>query len=202
VTLPRLDGEPVDQVANDMFRKWGIGHKGKDDGLLLLLSIEDHRSRIEVGYGLEPTITDGTAGDALRAMAPYLRAGRYGDALVEATGELGTRIAQARNATLDTAPPQPSRRRARQGPLPFEVLVGGIIVFFLLSGLMGGRRRGYAASGIGGFLPGLILGNLLGRGGDDRRRGGGGGFGGFDSGGGFGGFGGGDSGGGGASGSW
>ncbi len=203
VTIPDLAGEPVDQVANDLFRKWGIGHKGKDDGILLLLAIHDRRSRIEVGYGLEPAITDGMAGDILRSMSPYLRAGRYGDALIEGAGEMGARIAQARNVALETPPPQPQQRRPRQTPIPLGVLVGGIIVFFVLSGLMSGRR-GRAPGGMGGLLPGMILGNLMGRSWDDRG-GGGGGFGGFDSsggGGGFGGFGGGDSGGGGASGSW
>jgi uncharacterized protein len=93
VTLPSLDGQPVEDVANDMFRKWGVGKKGQDNGLLLLLSIRDRRSRLEVGYGLEPIITDGDAGDLLRAMRPYLRAERYGDALLEAVNELGTKIA-------------------------------------------------------------------------------------------------------------
>jgi uncharacterized protein len=199
VTIPDLAGEPVDQVANDLFRKWGVGHRGKDDGILLLLSIHDRRSRIEVGYGLEPAITDGMAGDILRSMSPYLRAGRYGDALMEGAGEMGARIAQARNVALETPPPQPQQRRPRQAPIPFAVLVGGIIVFFLLSALMSGRR---GPGGMGGFLMGMLLGSLMGRPWDGR---GGGGFGGFDSsggGGGFGGFGGGDSGGGGASGSW
>jgi uncharacterized protein len=68
VTVPSLDGEPVDQVANDLFRKWGIGQKGKDNGALLLLAIADRRSRLELGYGLEPAITDGLAGDVLRSM--------------------------------------------------------------------------------------------------------------------------------------
>jgi uncharacterized protein len=202
VTVPDLGGEPVDQAANDLFRKWGVGNKGKDDGILLLLSIHDRRSRLEVGYGLEPAITDGMAGDILRSMSPYLRAGRYGDALLEGAGEIGSRIAQARNVALGTPPPQPQHRRQRGTPIPFGILVGGIIVFFVLSSLMSGRR-GSSGSGVGGFLTGMILGNLMGRP-RDGRRGGGGGFGGFDSsgGGGFGGFGGGDSGGGGASGGW
>jgi uncharacterized protein len=197
VTLPSLDGEPVDQVANDLFRKWGIGKKGKDNGILLLLSIGDRRSRLELGYGVEPAITDGLAGDVLRSMAPYLRAGRYGDALLEATGAIGTRIAQTKDV-LPAAPlPRPQYRRSREPSLPFGVIAGGIIILLVLSRLMGGGRgRG---SGLGGCLTGMLLGNLMGRG---FGGGGGGGFGGFDSGGGFGGFGGGSSGGGGASGSW
>ena len=195
VTLPSLNGEPVDQVANDLFRKWGIGQKGGNNGILLLLSIGDRRSRLELGYGIEPAITDGLAGDVLRSMAPYLRAGRYGDALLEATGGIGTRIAQTKDVLPAAPAPRPQQRRSRERSLPFGVVAGGIVIFFVLSGLMRGGR-----GGMGGLLTGMLLGSLLGRGFGGR---GGGGFGGFDSGGGgFGGFGGGDSGGGGASGSW
>jgi uncharacterized protein len=188
VTVPDLDGEPVDQFANDLFRKWGVGQKGKDNGVLLLVAIGDRRSRLELGYGLEPAITDGLAGDVLRSMQPYLRAGRYGDALLEATNEIGTRISQAKNAIPAVPAPRPRERQRPQGGIPFGVIIFFVVI--LLTGLMRG--------GMGGFLTGMLLGNLMG-----GRGGGGGGFGGFDSGGGgFGGFGGGDSGGGGASGSW
>ncbi len=202
VTLPDLAGEPVDQVANDLFRRWGIGQKGKNDGVLLLLSIGDRRSRLELGYGLEPEITDGMSGDILRSMRPYLRGGRYGDALLEAGNEIGTRIARARNVSLQTPAPQPQHRRSRESGIPFGLLIVGVIVFFVLSALMrGGGRRG-GGGGMGGFLTGMLLGNLMGRGLGGGSNGGGG-FGGFDSGGGgFGGFGGGDSGGGGASSDW
>jgi uncharacterized protein len=198
VTLPSLDGEPVDQVANALFRKWGIGQKGGNNGILLLLSIGDRRSRLELGYGVEPAITDGLAGDVLRSMAPYLRAGHYGDALLEATASIGTRIAQTKDVLPAAPAPRPRQPRSRERSLPFGVVIGGIIVFFVLSSLMRGGRGG--GGGIGGLLTGMLLGNMIGRGFGGR---GGGGFGGFDSGGGgFGGFGGGDSGGGGASGSW
>jgi uncharacterized protein len=202
VTLPSLNGEPIEQVANDLFRKWGIGQKGKDNGILLLLAIQDRRSRLELGYGLEPAITDGLAGDVLRSMRPYLRDGSYGDALLEAVGGIGTRITQAKDALPDVPAPKAQHRRPQEPVLPIGVLAGGILIFFILSVLMGGGRggRGGRGSGMGGFLAGMILGNLMR--GPWNGGGGGGGFGGFGSGGGFGGFGGGDSGGGGASGSW
>ncbi|HEX8985613.1 MAG TPA: TPM domain-containing protein [Bryobacteraceae bacterium] len=201
VTLPNLDGEPVEDVANSIFRRWGVGQKGKNDGILLLLAIAEHKSRLETGYGLEPDITDGMAGDILRAMRPYLRASRYGDAMVAAAADIGTRIAHARNVSIEAPAPQPRERRSGGSGIPFGVLVGGVILFFLLSGLMRGGRGG--GGGMGGFLTGMLLGNMMGRGMGGYR--GGGGFGGFDSsggGGGFGGFGGGDSGGGGASSDW
>ena len=81
VTLPTLNGEPIEDVANDMFRKWGVGKKGKDEGLLLLLVTQDRRMRLEVGYGLEPIIPDGFAGSILRSMRPALREQRYDEAL-------------------------------------------------------------------------------------------------------------------------
>ncbi len=198
VTLPSLQGEPVEDVANALFRAWGVGRKGENNGALLLLSIGDRRSRLEVGYGLEPIITDGEAGSLLRSMAPYLRAGQYGPALLTAASEIGSRVAQAKNVALDNpAPARPRRHRESPG-LPLFVF--GAIMFILFS--LSARGRGGRSGMGGGFLPGLILGALMNRP-HSYYRGGGGGFGGYDSGGGgFGGFGGGDSGGGGASSGW
>ena len=53
VTLTTLEGEPIEDVANTIFRAWGVGHKGKNDGIMLLLAVGDRRSRLEVGYELE-----------------------------------------------------------------------------------------------------------------------------------------------------
>jgi uncharacterized protein len=197
VTVPTLDGEPIEDVANDLFRRWGIGKKGKDEGLLLLLSIQERRSRLEVGRGLEPIITDATSGTTLRAMRPSLKAGNYGEALYTAAVVLGNKIAEAKGVTVATGGYQPRQPRHAPSEIPGPVIAGLVIllVLFLMS-------RG----GGGGFLAGMLLGNILG-GGRGYRGGGGGGFGGYDSGGGgggggFGGFGGGDSGGGGASSDW
>src|SRR3954454_11004868 len=101
VTLPTLDGESVEYFANELFRTWGIGKKGTDEGLLLLLVTTDRKSRLEVGRGLEPVITDGTAGELLRQMRPALQAGDYGAALGTAARSLGQRIASAKGVTID-----------------------------------------------------------------------------------------------------
>jgi uncharacterized protein len=196
VTLPSLEGEPVEDVANALYRAWGIGQKGKNEGVLLLLSVGDRRSRLEVGYGLEPIITDGDAGSVLRAMAPELRARQYGAALVQGALEVGSRIAQAKQVTVEA--PAGVARRLRPHPAGSIVPLAlfGVIGFLVLLALAGRGRGG----GLGWLLTGMILDNVLG--GSRSYRDSGGGFGGYDSGGGFGGFGGGDSGGGGASGSW
>ncbi len=196
VTLDTLAGEPIEDVAADMFRKWGVGKKGKDEGVMLLLVTRDRRMRLEVGYGLEPVIPDGVAGSILRAMRPALREQRYGEALGEALNILGSRIAQAKGVSLDAPLPRRSRPRGQQ--IPWPMVIGGIaMLLWALGAAGGGGRRGRGGSGMD-LLLGAIVGNMIGSSGGR----GGGGFGGFDSGDSFGGFGGGSSGGGGASGSW
>jgi len=195
VLVNTLDDEPVEDVANRLYREWGIGQKGKDEGILILLAIKDRKSRAEIGYGIEPIINDGAAGGILRRIRPILQQGNYGGALLAAAEQMGTIIAQSKGVELGGPKPLRVTGRAPRGTsIPFPLILLGI--FFLLW-LMG--RGGRGGSGTG-FLTGMILGNMMGgRGGGW----GGGGFGGGGGGGGgFGGFGGGDSGGGGASGSW
>jgi uncharacterized protein len=197
VTIPSLEGEPIEDVANTIFRGWGVGQKGKNEGILLLLAIGDKRSRLEIGYGLEPILPDGLDGSILREMRPALRQQQYGEAMMAAAATLGNAIAQAKHVTLN-APLQRRIHRTPSDSIPWPVLFGGLGLLLWL--LKSGGPRGYGGGGGGGFLPGLILGGMMGRGSWGSR--GSGGFGGYDSGDGFGGFGGGDSGGGGASSDW
>jgi uncharacterized protein len=191
VTLDTLAGEPIEDVANSIYRRWGVGRKGTNEGALLLLVVGDKRTRLEVGYGLEPFLPDGFSGSILREMRPALRQGLYGEALLAAAQTIGVRVASAKGVELNAAP---ARRHAtrREQHIPWWVVLGGIAVLFWLLSAGG--------SGPGGLLAGMLLGNMMGRGMGSGR--GGGGFGGYDSGDSFGGFGGGDSGGGGASSDW
>ncbi len=197
VTIPTLDGDPIEDVANSLFRRWGIGQKGKNEGVLLLFAVRDRKMRMEVGYGLEPILPDGASGDILRSMRPALRAGEYGPAMLEAGHQLGARIAQSKGIQLDTSLPS---RRQPQGEDVQSIL--GLIFPFLLIFLLiwivnrSNRQRRYYGGRGGGVYP---IGFPMGGGWSGS---GGGGFGGYDSGDGFGGFGGGDSGGGGASSDW
>ena len=213
VTVDTLEDEPVEDVANRLYHEWGIGKKGTDEGLLLLLAIKDHKQRAEVGFGLEPVITDGYAGGVLRGIRPILRQGNYSGALLAAVEQFGSRIGESKGVAVGNRPMQPSRYRDTESfPNPILLIVGIFVVIFIVRMFLGGGRGGYGGGGgFGGFLTGMLLGNLMGRG---RGGWGGGGFGGYDGGGGggwgggggggggFGGFGGGDSGGGGASGDW
>src|SRR5258708_18444733 len=78
VLVPTLDGEPIEDVANRLYREWGIGKKGKDEGILIMLAVKDRKSRAEIGYGVEPIISDGAAGGILRQIRPILQQGNYG----------------------------------------------------------------------------------------------------------------------------
>lgn len=202
VTLDSLEGRDIETVANRLFRHFGVGAKKGDQGVLLLLAIKDRQNRIEVGYGIEPYLTDGFSGSILRSMRPELQAGRYGPALYTAAQAMAQQIARGKGIAIPQEL-QPDRRPVRTrggGGIPFPLIILGLLFLFWIFG-RGGRRGG---GGGGGFLTGMLLGSMMG--GGRSRDWGGGGFGGWNSGGGggggFGGFGGGSSGGGGASGNW
>ena len=99
VTIKSLDGQPIEDVTNALYRQWGVGKKGKDEGLLFLLAIQDHRDRIEVGYGLEPILPDGLDGSVTRSIQPLLRQGAYGPAMLSAAQRIGSTIARAKGTT-------------------------------------------------------------------------------------------------------
>src|ERR1017187_8647354 len=125
VTIPSLEGEPIEDVANTIFRAWGVGQKGKNEGILLLLAINDHRNRLEVGYGLEPILPDGLDGDILRDMRPALRQKDYGDAMMAAAETIGAAVAKAKGVPL---PPQLPRRihSTPTESIPWPLIFGGI----------------------------------------------------------------------------
>jgi len=177
----------------------GIGAKGKDNGLLIVVAVKDRRVEIEVGYDLEQFITDGFAGETSRQyMLPEFRQGQYGAGLLAGVSRVISRIAEGRNVTLQGVRPT-SRRRPQTGSGAM-LLIGLFVMFLVLrtiaSAMRGGTRRHYRDWG-GGPWSGWNSGAGPFGGGGFGGGGIGGGFGG-----GFGGFGGGRSGGGGGGASW
>jgi uncharacterized membrane protein YgcG len=82
--LPSLNGEPIDEVSFSTAEHWKIGKKGKDNGLLIVVAINDRKMRIEVGYGLEGSITDYTAHRVIQEnLRPHFMNGDYATGLVE-----------------------------------------------------------------------------------------------------------------------
>jgi uncharacterized protein len=188
--------DDINEYAVKLFenRGRGIGQKGKDNGLLIVVAPNDRKVRIEVGYDLEQFVTDGFAGETSRLMTPQFAGGRYGAGLLLGTERVVGRIAQGRGVTLEGVRiPREAPRPRDSTPLPFSVILLIFIVVLIVSRIGGGRGGGPRfwgggpwsgwSSGVGPF-------------------GGGGGFGGGGFGGGFGGFGGGRSGGGGGGASW
>lgn len=103
-----LDGEPIENVAVEAFEKWQLGAKGVDNGLLLVLAMEDRQSRFEVGYGLEGPIPDVVALHALdQHLAPKMRAGDTAGAIIDAFGFLSRVVAQDPDAMQELSEAQP-----------------------------------------------------------------------------------------------
>jgi uncharacterized protein len=195
VTVPDLQNYPIEDYGYQLGRAWGIGQTAKNNGVLLIVARDERKVRIEVGYGLEPVLTDALSALIIHNdILPALREGSYdrgitgGVNAIDAQLRLDPAEAQARAAVAD---------RPRAGlPIGPAVLIA-VVFLFLLLGLMGGvsgrgRRR---SSGLGPILIWAASEAM-------RNSGrGGGGWGGGGGGGGFGG-GGGGFGGGGASGGW
>jgi uncharacterized protein len=165
----------------------GVGARGQDNGLLILLALDDREVRIEVGYGLEAFVTDGFAGETARdTMAPFFRRGEYGQGLLAGATRVASRIGQGRGVDLDLAPVRPPRDEGERDSLP---LIVWIVLALIVLSMRRRRRTTVWSSGVGGF------GSRTGWGGGPWRSGGG-------FGGGFGGFAGGRSGGGGGGARW
>jgi uncharacterized protein len=172
---------PLDtqQYAQQVFDRWKIGKKGKDNGVLVLLAVDDRKMWIATGYGVEGVLPDGKVGEIRdRMMLPLFRQKRYGEGVYVGVASIGNIISGGKMAAPGAA------RRAKSLPFPagfivFVLLAAVFVIRSLFAGPFGTtRRHGGMYYGGGGF--------------------GGGGFGG----GGFGGFGGGSSGGGGGGGGW
>ena len=197
VTVNDLAGDDAADYADQLETKWKMGKKGSDRGLLFLLAIQDHKYRIEPGYGLEGVLNDAKVGDIGRSMVPDLRAGDYDDAVMLAVGQLAQDIAGDAGVTLNLNGAAPATQPEQQ---PHSSGMGNLILFLIVLLFFGGFSlirillgAGLFFGGWGGRWGGPWMGGGMGGGGWGSGGGGGGGFGGF---------GGGSFGGGGAGGSW
>lgn len=193
VTIKSTDGEDIVQYSVDLYQKWGIGQKGKDRGVLILVAVQDRKYWTTVGYGLEPILPDGKVGGFGREAVAYLQRGDYDGAVSLLTSRVIDVIAKDAGVEITTSQPrriEPFAPRGDSGLSPGKV-VALIVIIIIVLAVPPLRRLLFYMILFGGF------------GGGNRGGGGwgGGGFGG-GGGGGFGGFGGGSTGGGGAGGSW
>lgn len=185
VTVKTLDGQPIEDYALAILREWGIGSKEKNNGALIVVAVQDRRSRIEVGYGLEGLLTDGLTGRIQdQAMIPYFRKGNYAAGIVNGYAVTASLIAKdagvqltAINSEQIAVPAKTTNNTDQEYPFWLKLLIGaGIVLLLIIDNLF-----------LGGVLTQMLFFMFL------RGRGGGGGRGGF---------GGGSGGGGGSSRSW
>ena len=202
VTVKSLNGNDISDFAFQLGEKWGVGQKGKDNGVIVLFkpktANEQGRVFVAVGYGLEGIIPDATANRDIvqNEMIPRFKQGDTFGGLYR-----GTKVIMGLASKEFTAQEYNEKVSEGGGGFPFGFLL--FLIFFFIIPIFRSRRRRYYTAGKNSSLPfWLVMGGMMGssnRGGSwNNFSGGSGGFGG----GGFGGFGGGSFGGGGAGGSW
>jgi uncharacterized protein len=217
VTIQSLNDRPLEEYANDLYRAWGIGAKTgehKDKGALLLVALQDRKTRLEVGYGLEGDLPDGLAGEIIRRMRPFLQQQQYSQGVNVGVRTLVDTLAEKWNVNITGIE---DRAYAYRSPADGGEVGGlgslallGLFLFFIIVMFILARSRdkgggGRGMSGRGGsqdlwWTYPIIFNRGGGTFGGGSWGSSGGGWG--SSGGGWGGFGGGSSGGGGASSSW
>jgi uncharacterized protein len=183
VTLNDLQGYEIADFGFQLGRHWGIGQKDSNNGALLIIAKQERKMRIEVGYGLEGTLTDARSAQIIQQiLSPAFKTGDFNGGI--------TRAVDAMILVIDgkAVPVSNKQSSSKSSPPALGLLMFIAVIFMMMGG--GGRGRGRS-----GLLGGLLLGSALSRGGSGGF--GGGGFGGGGFGGGGGGFG-----GGGASGGW
>ena len=189
LTVQSLDGQGVEEFALNTLTKWKLGQKGKDNGVLIVVAVQDHKYRLEIGYGLEGVLPDSLVGTIGRTyMVPYFRKGDYSTGIYAATLAVINTIAEHEGVSI-AAGRQPSGPREVVSQLPlsfaqkvlFGVLILAAVILFvthprqcfliLLFSQMGGGRGGWSGGG-GGFGGGSFGGGGGGSGGGGGASGG------------------------------
>lgn len=157
VTIKSLEGDSIEDYAVRLFEKWGIGKKGKDNGVLFLVALNDRKMRIEVGYGLEPVITDARAGRIRdNDVLPRFKNNEY-------EGGILAGVSSIENYVRTGTPPAPLEEnpvRNLFGDWMFAFVVLTVITVYL-AGFMA-RSNSIWFGGIWGAVAGVVLGLVIG----------------------------------------
>ncbi len=191
VTVPSLDGEPIDDFAVRVGDEWGVGKTDQDRGVVVALAIEERRVFVATGYGVEGFLPDGRVGGILDANTiPHLQQGDFASGLLGASAGLAAAASDEYGVSLEGRVPvvQPARATRAREPSPFSGVIGlllligmgylfvrhpGLFFLLLLSGMgrggYGGSRSGFGGgfgggAGFGGFGGGGFGGGGAGRG--------------------------------------
>src|ERR1700733_235332 len=165
-TVPSLGGEEIEPYANELFRAWKLGEAKENNGVLLLIAPKERRVRIEVGYGLEGTLTDAVSSIIIsNAIAPRFKAGDFNGGVTRGVDDIITAL------TTDSVEwkPKPTDMRAEHEASLLDTLAPFLIFLFIMFIISRISRRSGRGNVI--FIP-------MGTGGFGGGVGGGGGFGG------------------------
>ena len=157
VTVKSLEGSTIEDYASRLFEKWGIGKKGKDNGVLFIVASDDRKVRIEVGYGLEPVLTDSRAGRILdNDVVPFLKKNDYEKGIIAGVNAIETYV-------RDGTPPGPLEEN------PVKNKIGGLFPVITIISIVGMYLLGFMARSkdiwlgtIFGAIAGIVLGLALG----------------------------------------
>ena len=190
LTIESLKGENLEDYSIRVVDEWKLGQTGKDNGVLLLVSMQDKKMRIEVGYGVEGVLTDAKSRYIIdNYIVPDFKRGEFFTGISNGIGKITGTISKEFTISDEEIVQSRRKRKKSKTQIPFGLI---IFIFMMVFGRLGRGRRG-------GLLSALFISGMLNGGGSNRGGGSGFGGGGF---GGFGGGGGGGFGGGGASGGW
>ncbi|MEP7181367.1 MAG: TPM domain-containing protein [Betaproteobacteria bacterium] len=157
LTVPTIGGDSVEEYATKVFESWKLGKKGKDDGVLVVVVPNDRKMRIEVGYGLEGTLTDVAAARIIRnAMTPQFKAGDYDKGVEDGVTAIIATLQGKAGVAAEPAAAGGAKSFFESGagiPFPMNLLVGafvfGIIGLFTFIGIM--------TPGVGWFLYAFLI---------------------------------------------
>ena len=148
LTVPTIQPDSIEDYAVKVFEAWKLGQKGKDNGVLLVVVPRDHKMRIEVGYGLEPVLTDGAAGEIIRTvMTPWFKAGNYDRGIEDGVAAIIARL-EGKTVVPPADRPADVSSTFPAMPWPQRILIGAFV--FGIIGLF--TVLGVATPGLGWFL--------------------------------------------------
>jgi uncharacterized protein len=169
-TVKSLEGEEIGPYSNELFRTWKLGERAKNNGVLLLVAPNEHRVRIEVGYGLEGTLTDALSKVIItNAIAPRFKAGDFGDGIARGVDDIIT-VLTTDSSEWQQRPELRLDSQPGSDPVSWGLIVGliGLVIlliaspsfrwfflnFLLSAAISGSSSRGGFSSGGGGFSGG------------------------------------------------
>ena len=137
ITVESLNGESIEEFSNEQFNKIGIGKKGADNGILIVFSKNDKKSRIETGNGMEPFLSDLDTHEALQVIKPYFRAGDYASGTEDCIGYITNKLGNQAFANKVQWLKEKEAKEAKESAAAWESFKSGFIKFILIASFIG-----------------------------------------------------------------